>query len=177
MKPWKKIVLGVSLGLTAAVIGLGVWQKDNLKALYTFLANDSEQLSQTLQDKQQAQQETLQNDYNITVLAPDLNISNDLLDGKISPDEAKENLGIVQPAPEPETVPTPAPLPEETPTPAPEETPAPEVPEEPVPPELTEEQRKQKLDELVNQCVAELYACEVDLMAKLGKMKQAAVDQ
>lgn len=32
-------------------------------------------------------------------------------------------------------------------------------------------------EELVSNCVAELYACKVDLMAQLAEMKQAAVDQ
>ena len=189
MKRWKKIGLGVGLGLTAAVIGLGIWQKDNLKAVYTFLTTDSEQLSQTLQDKQQAQQESLQKDYNITVLAPDISVSNDLLDGKVSPEEVKENLGISQskPTPDPGAPLEGEPAPPQAVTeggtqpaePAkPEPEPAPTPPEEPKPPELTEEQqRKQRLDELVNQCVAELYACEVDLMAQLGEMKQAAIDE
>lgn len=172
MKRWKKIGLGVLLGLVAAAVGLGVWQRENIKALYTFLTNDSESISQTLQDKQQAQQETLQKDYNITVLAPSIDMSNDLLDGKVSPEEVKQNLGIIQPEPEPAQPSAPA---QST---APEPAPAPAVPEEPKPPELTEEEKqKQRLDELVNQCVAELYACEVDLMAQLGQMKQAAVDE
>jgi len=176
MKRWKKIGLGVGLGLTAAVIGLGVWQRDNIRALYTFLTTDSQQLSQTLQDKQQAQQESLQKDYNITVLPPSIEVSDDLLDGKISPEEVKENLGITQSKPEPE--PAPAKPTEGDTQPTEGAAPAPTPPEEPNPPELTEEQqRKQRLDELVNQCVAELYACEVDLMARLGEMKQAAIDQ
>jgi len=191
MKRWKKIGLGAALGLVAAVAGLGVWQRENVKALYTFLTNDSESISQTLHDKQQAQQDTLQKDYNITVLPPSIDMSNDLLDGKISAEEVKENLGIPQSKPTPDLGaplegelaakpteggnPEPAPKPEPI-TPAEQlpEAPAPEPPQEPV---MTEEERKQKLDELVNRCVAELYAREVDLMAQLGQMKQAAVDE
>jgi len=187
MKLWKRIVLIAVLGVTAAVVALGVWQRENIKALYTFLTRDSQSISQTLQDKQQAQQETLQKDYNITVLAPSIEVSDDLLDGKVSPDEVKQNLGITSvpgaplegelaakptegdnpaPAPKPEPVTPPSPPPEDPP------------PQQPIPPEPTEEeQRKQRLDELVNQCVAELYACEVDLMAQLGQMKQAAIDE
>lgn len=182
MKRWKKIGLGVALGLVAAAVGLGVWQRENVKALYTFLTNDSESISQTLQEKQQAQQDTLQKDYNITVLAPSIDMSNDLLDGKVSPEEAKQNLGITQATQQPQQPPEPQPAPEpaepaspsEPAAPAPEPTPVPEAPQKQEP---TEEERKKQLDDLVNQCVAELYACEVDLMAQLGKMKQAAIDE
>ncbi len=36
---------------------------------------------------------------------------------------------------------------------------------------------EQSAEELVNSCVAELYACKVDIMAELGVMKQEAVAQ
>lgn len=187
MKRWKKIGLGITLGLVAAAVGLGIWQRENVKAMYTFLTNDSESISQTLQDKQQVQQETLQKDYNITVLAPSIDISNDLLDGKVSPEEVKQALGITQaaqpeqlvPEQNPQTVPVQPSQPTQSPVPqpaAPQESVS-ALPEPTVEPELTEEERKQKIEALVNQCVAELYACEVDLMAQLGQMKQAAVDE
>lgn len=32
-------------------------------------------------------------------------------------------------------------------------------------------------EELLNLCIAELYACRIDLMAKLGELKQEALDQ
>ena len=187
MKRWKKIGLGAVLTLSAAAVGLGVWQRENLRALYTFVTTDSETLSGTLQDKQQAQQETLEKEFHITVAPPSIDISNDLLDGKLSAEEAKDALGITQvipqPKPKPEPKPTPKPSPS-APAPAPQpEAPAPPQPEPPAPepplpePELTDEQRTLLIQEQVNLCVAELYACEVDLMAQLGQMKQAAIDQ
>lgn len=192
MKRWKKAGLGVALVLAAAVTGLGVWQRENVKALYTYLTRDSESISQTLQDKQQAQQETLQKDYNVTVLAPSIDVSNDLLDGKVSPEEVKQALGITQAAETSQAAPeqnqTPQTVPEQSQTQQaapvqpeqsqqPAQTPEAAAPEQTPTPEQTEAERKKKIEDLVNQCVAELYACEVDLMAQLGQMKKAAVDQ
>ena len=177
MKRWKKISLGVALTLSAAAVGLGVWQQENIRALYTFLTTDTETLSGTLQDKQQAQQETLEQEFHITVAPPSLDISNDLLDGKLSAEDAKDALGITQVIPPPEAPPEPQPKPQPAvPAPAPQpEAPAPEPP--PAPPEQSEADRLALIEEQVNLCVAELYACEVDLMAQLGQMKQAAIDE
>ena len=38
-------------------------------------------------------------------------------------------------------------------------------------------QYKKTAEDLINDCVAELYACKVDLMATLGGMKQNLLDQ
>jgi len=174
MKRWKKICLGVLLFLVVGVAGVAVWQKENLKALYTYLTNDSQSISQNLEDKRQQQQEALNKDYNVTVQAPSTEQSDDLLEGKVDPEEVKESLGLKQ-----ETEKKPAH--EETPdksgqAEAPDRA---QQPEQPVqPPQVPEEKDpQQEIEALVNQCVAELYACEVDLMAQLGVMKQAALDE
>ena len=180
MKRWKKLMIALLVILASVTVCLGVWQRENLRALYTFLTTDSETLSATLQDKQQNQQAALEEQFHVTVTPPSLDISNDLLDGNLSAEQAKDALGITEVIPQPEPEPEPQPTaPKPAPAPAPQPAaPAPEQPEQPEQTvELTAEERQRLIEEQVNLCVAELYACEVDLMAQLGQMKQEAVDQ
>lgn len=167
MKRWKKICLGIFLFLVVSGTGVAVWQKENLKALYLFLTNDSQSISQGLEDKQQQQQDALNKDYNVSVQAPSVEQSNDLLDGKLDPEEVKESLGIKE---EPDQMAEPV---------NPESPAKSEQREDPAQPSAGSEKNdpQQKIDAVVNQCVSELYACEVDLMAQLGVMKQAALEE
>ena len=174
MRSWKKIGIGIVLATVVIVAGLAVWQKENVKALYMFLSNDSETIAEGLEDKRQEQQAALAEKYNVTVVPPSTEQNNDLLDGKVSPDEVKESLGIVQ---EQEKEPS-----QEKPDVSAEgeKHPATEPPVQPEQPEKTDaekapEEKEKLVESTVNQCVAELYSCEVDLMAMLGEMKQAAV--
>ena len=188
MKHWKKFAAGILVVLLLATTGLAVWQRENLKALYILLTRDSQSISQGMEEKQQAQQEKLEQDFNITIQAPTADQNSDLLDGKLTPEEVKESLGLI-PKPEESMPEEPVAKPEETPTkPVPEqpkaEQPKPEEhkPEEPNPeeaepekPQMSEEERKALVEATVNQCVAELYAYEVDLMAEMGEMKKTAL--
>lgn len=180
MKRWKKVSISIVLVLAAVIAALAIWQRENLKAVYTFLTNDSETISNNLEDKRQELQKQLEEDFNVTIVAPDIDQSNDLLDGKVTPEEVKGALGITQALEDAEKKETTAlkqetaseeqkPEEEQTTVEAPVQEPQPEIPEK------TEPDRQTQIDSLVNQCVAELYACEVDLMAHLGVMKQAAI--
>ena len=167
MKKWKKIIAAGMAVILIPVTGLAVWQKDNLKALYLLLTNDSQSISQNMEDKQQAQQEKLEQDFNIIIQAPTANQNSALLDGKVTPEEVKETLGLVQP----ETTEPSAAIPEVNKS-EPSSNP-PLIFEEPK--QLTEEERKAQADGLVNRCLTELYALEVDLMAEMGEMKKTAL--
>lgn len=136
MKGKKWIILLAVVGLLAA---LAVWQWSNIQAVYLYLTMDRENIAQQMEDTRQNHQQTLEQDHAITVKPPSLEQSNDLLDGKVSAEEVKESLGIVQPAPTPQP-------------------------------------KKKTAEELKNECVAELYALKVDVMAKLGAMKQELLD-
>jgi len=172
MRPWKKISLAVLAVLLIGGAVLAVWQQENLKALYTFLTNDSQSVVQDLENKNQQQQDALNKDYNVNVQAPSIEQSDGLLDGKLDPEEVKESLGITQPN---------EPKPEQKPAEVEKEEIQPQEPDEDQSvqqPDTDEgEKRQEKIDALVNQCVAELYACEVDLMAQLGAMKKAALEE
>ena len=185
MKRWRKIAICGILCLTIPVTALAVWQRENLKALYTFLTKDSVTLEREMEDKQKEQQNKLEEEYQITVKPPSTQNNNDLINGVVTPEDVKGELGITdklengekqeeKPTEKPDIKPEEKPPAEEPEKP--EEKPEEPAPEEPPPqPELTEEERITKINDLVDRCTAELYACEVDLMAKLGEMKQAAV--
>lgn len=155
MKRWKKVVLVVLAVLVVGIGGLAVWQWKNLKAVHSALTTDKDTLAQNVQDKADEHREALESS-GITVTPPSVQQNEDLLDGKVSADEVKEALGIV-------TLPVQAG--QQDSTPAPEQSDSPDAP------------AGVSAEELLNQCVAELYACQVELMARLGQMKQAAIDQ
>lgn len=195
MKQWKKVGICVIPVVLVIALGLTVWQWENFKTVCTVLLDDSKAISRKMGETQHKQKENLGEAYHITVLPPSIAQSNALLNGKTSPEEVKDSLGIsrvIQTIPEQEEGGADSPQPAQTQQPAkpkvePTKTPGAKLPEEPEAegpetpeakppeePELTEEERKNQIETLVNQCVAELYACEVDLMAVLGEMKQAA---
>ena len=171
------VLLVIVLLILALLIGLAVWQRENLKALYISFTKDSEDITQELEDTRNQQQAALENKYEITVTPPDMQQTDDLLNGLLTPEEVKDALGLPQstPMPQPEETPQPETTPQPgQPTPAPTPTPTPT----PVPtpePGLSQEEKQKLANDLVNQCVGELYACEVDLMARLGEMNSAAV--
>ena len=190
----KKIIPRILIVMLTAVIGLAVWQKENLRIFYMALTKDSHSISQIISEAQQSQNERLEQDFNITVQSPTADQTTDLLDGKTTSEEVKVVLGLVPPSEEPalsEKSPAPSPSssvepPSEPPTANPseppvkkQESPAPELPvEQPPKPEdpkpLTEEERKSQIEHLLNQCVTELYAYEVDLMAEMSEIKRVA---
>lgn len=145
MKIWKKIVLIVLAVMILALAGLYIWQRENINALYKTFTTDSQTIAKDLEEKRSSHHEALQEDsqVEITVKPVTTQQSNDLIDGKVAPEEVKAQMGV-------ETVPQ-----AETGTAAAVAT----------------------KEDLVNQCVAALYAYKVDVMAHLGEMKQAAIDE
>lgn len=168
--------MAVVLTLLALVVGLAVWQRDNIKAVWLFLATDEETVAQQMEAQRQEHQAALEQYATITVRPPSREESDALLDGTMSPEEVKEQMGVTPPAPpERPELPEEAPPALEEPTQdppeeAPEDTPvAEELPETPAEPQKT-------VEELVNDCVAELYARKADLMAELGVLKQETLE-
>ena len=157
MKRWKKIVLGVLMVLVVAVGALAVWQRSNIAALYSALTKDRETLSQELQSKVDEHQEVLSGS-GVTVTAPSAQLNEDLLDGKVSAEEVKEALGLL-------TQTSGAAGSGSSGTSGTGQS------------SQSSGASQAAAENLLNQCVAELYSLQIDLMARLGEMKQAAVDQ
>ena len=171
MKQWKKVGVCVIPVVLAIALGLTVRQWENFKTVCTVLLDDSKAISRKMGETQHKQKENLGEAYHITVLPPSIAQSNALLNGKTSPEEVKDSLGIsqvMQTIPEQEEGGTDSPQPAQTqqpakpklePTKTPErsDTELPEVPEEvqTEEPELTEEERELMDDiESVKQIVA-----------------------
>ncbi len=159
MKKCIKIVCIILLALLLLLGGLCIWQRDKVRALYLYLTTDAESIAANTEQVRAQNHAALVDRFpdTITVTPPTIEQSEALLDGKVKPEEVKESLGIAQ-AEKPADAAEPAPAPEGQSSAA-AQTPKPDP------------------EELVNQCVAELYACKVDVMAQLGVLKQAALDQ
>jgi len=177
MKRWLKILISVLLVVVVIVAGFSIWQWNNITAVYTAVMHDQDTLSTKLEEKRQEQEATLSS-FNVTVKALDAAQTGDLLDGKVSAEEVKESLGIT-----PELIEEAKAETEEKnvnsekkPAAKPSSSEKKKTAKKPAAPvKVPEKTPQQKAEDLMNKCAAELYACEVDLMAKLGEMKRSAL--
>lgn len=153
MKKRNQIILYILLLLVALIAALLFWQRSNVRAIWKWLTLDSETIAENYEKSKTEHHDAIVEEFQgaITVKPPSAAQSGALLDGKLTPEEVKEALGLIAVNPE-----TP-----DGPQTAVNQAPA----------------STYSLDELVNQCVSELYSCKVDVMADLGVMKQAALDE
>ena len=150
MKRWKKILLAVLAALILLLGGLCLWQWNNIQALYAFLTKDSAQIAQDLEQKREEHHQAIAGIVgDLTVSAPTTEQSDAILSGAVSPEQVKEELGIT------------AQLEKTEPAREPQEG-------EEEPPAATAQ-------ELLRSCVAELYACKVDILGTLAQLKQEAL--
>ena len=161
MKRWKKIALGALVILVIGIGGICVWQRNNLQALLIFATQDSREIADNAARKRQEHQEAIEEKVPVVVRPPSTQQSDALLDRQVTAEELKEELGITGLLDREKQ------RQEQTSPPAGEEKP----PGQAVQPERSRE------EELVNLCLAELYACKIDLMEVLGEWKQEAVDE
>lgn len=157
MKRWKKIALGVVIALIAAATALCLWQWDNIRAAYLALSQDSQQIAEDAQQKRDEHQAAIQERVPVTVNPPTAQQSDSLLNQQTTPEEIKDQLGITGLLEQSGQ--------QQGQTGQPQQG---QSGQEPQPPEQSEQ-------ELVNLCLAEMYACKIDLMAVLGQLKQEAV--
>ena len=151
MKTWKKILLAVLAALVLLVGGLCVWQWDNIQAVYAFLTKDSAQIAQDLEQKREEHHQAIADMVgDLTVSAPTTEQSDAILSGAVSPEQVKEELGIT------------AQLEKTEPAQEPQEG---------------EEEPAVTAQELLRSCVAELYACKVDILGTLAQLKQEALEE
>ena len=137
MKTWKKVILIVLALLLAALVGLYVWQGENIRALIKVLTTDSETIARELTDIRDQHRHELEEAAQTQIYVPAVTPqqSEDLLDGKVTADQVKEELGLTTPTPMASTA------------------------------------------DILNQCIAELYAYKADVMGYLGGLKQEAMDE
>ena len=137
MKPWKKILIAALILLLLAIAGLFVWQGENIRALYKALTADPQSIAADLTQIRDEHHKSIEEEYNVILKVKPVTTeqSEDLLDGKKTPEEVKQEMGY------------------------------------------TNSETLSNKDDIVAQCVAELYAYKADVMGYLGGLKQAAVQQ
>lgn len=137
MKTWKKVILIILALLLAAAVGLYIWQGENIRALIKVLTTDSETIRQELTDVRDKHRQELEEAAQVEIYVPAVTPqqSEDLLDGKVTAEQVKEELGLNTPTPMASTA------------------------------------------DILNQCIAELYAYKADVMGYLGGLKQEAYNE
>lgn len=137
MKTWKKVLWIVLAVIAALLIILYIWQGENIRALIRAFTTDSETLASDMETMRNDHHTQIEDDLGITLPVKPVTAeqSKDLLDGKKTPEEVKQEISVG-----------------------------------------TTGQGSSKED-IVSQCVAELYAYKAEVMGYLGGLKQSAIDQ
>ena len=128
--------------LVLLLVGAGalyLWQRENIHALITALTTDSQEIADRMETVRNEHHEQIQQHVDVPLQVSPVTTeqSSDLLDGKKTPEEVKQEMGLI----------------------------------------LDENAELGNKDDIVNQCVAELYAYKADVMGYLGGLKQAAINE
>lgn len=102
MKKWKKALAGVAIGLLVAVLGVGIWQKDNVQALWEGMNYNEDELKVQMETSKEKIQEAL-GEYEIQGIR-DLTVEEEerLMKGELSVEEAldlimnRENVSTIK---------------------------------------------------------------------------------
>lgn len=171
MKRRKRIWIYVLLILLAAVAAVVIWQRQNIRAVYTVVTADKETIAQDLAEKDSKKQELLDR-YDVPVTLPTMEQREQMIKGKLSAGELKQQMGLL-PADESGEAGSEKPgKPGQTgkpPAAAPQTTPAavPEAPDDPA----------AKAAALVEDCIRSLCDLQVDMLEELGSYRQDALNE
>lgn len=152
MKHFKRALGILALIVVIGVASVTIWQWDNIHAFYVAVTNDTESIGKKLEETRKKNEQTLQ-EYHIDVTAPSLEQTEALLYGQLTPEEVKESLSLNSIIEESENTTNTTESSNSGSTDA----------------ENTQSSEEEAI-RLVNACTAELYACQVDLMADLGAL-------
>ena len=133
MKKWVKVLLIILLVLVVLLAAVYIRFREEIRILYKALTTDPEVLAAELSDMREKQEST---QIQVIVKPVTIEQSDDLLDGKTTPEDVKAQMGLNDYTGEASTK-----------------------------------------EDLVNQCIAELYAYKIDVMGYLGGLKQEALEQ
>ena len=138
MKKWKKGLLIVLAVIAVLLIGLYIWQAENIRALYKALTTDTEQLATELESMRNDHHKKIEEDLGMELPIKPVSAgqSKDLLDGTKTPEQVKQEMGVGASSAQGSTK-----------------------------------------EDIVSQCVAELYAYKADVMGYLGGLKQSAISK
>ncbi len=94
MKHKKNVIfLCILLFVISALVGVGIWQRENVRAVAMILTTDSDAISDHWIAQQDMQRKFLE-DHHITVKIPTPQQNEDLLDGRVSAAEVKQAQGL-----------------------------------------------------------------------------------
>ena len=91
MSIFKRILKMSIIIIVLAIAFLGVWQKDNIKSVYTAFTTDSETLANNLQEQTEEHISVLK-EYGVDITVPNIQQTDELLSGITSADEVKSQL-------------------------------------------------------------------------------------
>ena len=166
MRRKRRIWICILLLVLAAIAAVVIWQWNNLRMVHSVLTTDEETAVQNMQTQHEKEEEILAR-YDISVQPPSVQQQEDLLRGRISAQEVKQQLGLT---------------PDETPEDASDapdtsdtsDTPEPEA--EPAAQEANDDPEA-RAQAVVEECVRSLYGMQVDLIEQLGAYRTDALKE
>lgn len=157
MSIFKRILKMSIIIIVLAIAFLGVWQKDNIKSVYTAFTTDSETLANNLQEQTEEHISVLE-EYGVDITVPNIQQTDELLSGITSADEVKSQLNFTENN---------------------------YIKYENILNTTssnklnnnTSDDMTETINTIVNDCVSDLYSYRVDVMSELGKLKQEAINE
>ena len=163
MKRKTRIWLLVLLLVLAAAAAVVIWKWQTIRVIHTVMTTDKETVAQEL-ETQSEKERTMLERRDIAVTPPSAQQRDDLLKGRVSGEELKQQLGLIQAPSDAQAAPEAS-----APAGSAGEAGA-EPPEAPVDP-------ADRAAAIVEECVRSLYILQVDLIEQLGGYRQAALDE
>ena len=162
MKRIRRVIGAVFLLLLLTVGALAWWQRDNLRALYRAKTEDAETILRESEERRDTYQKELEQ-YDVVLRAPTQEEKDRLLNGEsLSSAKSEEPAEPIRSEPtEPDTKDTSEPVPAEP-------------GDDPAEPDGTKKNTAAE-KAILERCIDELYDCEVEIMVRLGVMKQEAL--
>ena len=96
MKKTKRILLGVIIAVLLAVLGICIWQWENINAFLLYTKYSEEELASVLQEKRDQATQVLEKYEGITAIDLTVEQEEALIDGKISADEIIAELNTTK---------------------------------------------------------------------------------
>lgn len=150
----KRFIKIFLLLVLAIITSVGIWQRKNIKAVYTAFISTPETIASDMEKQIQEHMEVLKS-YDVNVSVPTIAQTDMLLDGKLTAEEVKSSLGLTKI----------------------DVNNFQDINSEKTENSTSYNPNKDTINSIVNNCVSELYAYRVDLMAQLGQLKQEALNE
>jgi len=173
MKTWKKIVLAMLAVILIAVVGIVIWQWENISALYIYTSKTETELTQMAEANHENNENIIGKYDGITVkdISPEMERS--LVQGEITVEEAIETItgnssGANQPDSNTETVPGNGQESAPSDAPTQQQSTQNSTQEQPV---------EDKETQIINKYLEKIYIVKANFLGKTGQLAQEAKDE